>query len=79
LTTFIDHKHKENPHRFTYDEAGRLVKDEDPAGGYTELIRSELPDQNGFKVEVRTAEGLVSTYRTGCKWQYWTRYHNRWA
>jgi RHS repeat-associated protein len=27
------------------------------------LIRSELPDQNGFKVEVRTAEGLVSTYQ----------------
>ncbi|HPZ42770.1 MAG TPA: S-layer homology domain-containing protein [Bacillota bacterium] len=60
LTSLSDHK--ENVHRFTYDEYGRLVRDEDPAGGYTELTRTELPDGYGYIVRVETAEGRVSTY-----------------
>lgn len=59
LTSLSDHK--DNVHRFTYDELGRLVKDEDPAGGYSELSRSEL--DNGYEVSITTAEGLVSKYR----------------
>ncbi|MGI5921379.1 MAG: S-layer homology domain-containing protein [Syntrophomonadaceae bacterium] len=59
LTKFIDHK--DNVHSFTYDELGRLIKDEDPAGGYTELSRSELG--NGFNVEVKTAQGRISNYK----------------
>ncbi|MDD4238162.1 MAG: hypothetical protein PHT62_06365 [Desulfotomaculaceae bacterium] len=59
LTSLSDHK--DNVHRFTYDEFGRLVKDENPAGGYSELSRSEL--ENGYEVSVTTAEGLVSKYR----------------
>ena len=58
LTSLSDHK--ENVHRFTYDESGRLVRDEDPAGGYTELTRTEHP--NGYLVRGETAEGRVSTY-----------------
>ena len=59
LTSYSDHK--ENLHTFNYDELGRLIKDADPAGGYTELFREELP--NGHEVSVRTAEGSVSKYR----------------
>jgi uncharacterized repeat protein (TIGR02059 family) len=58
LTEFTDHKG--NTHLFTYDEFGRLVKDEDPAGGYSELSREEI--ENGYKVSVETAGGRVSTY-----------------
>ena|GEM_PF-578160 len=61
LTKLTDHKG--NIHNFTYDEKGRLVRDEDPAGGYTELARSELGNYSGYKVEVTTAEGLRSTYQ----------------
>jgi RHS repeat-associated protein len=59
LKTFSDHKG--NIYTFTYDELGRLVKDEDPAGGYTELSREEL--ENGHEVSAKTAEGRVSKYR----------------
>jgi RHS repeat-associated protein len=61
LTKLTDHKG--NIHNFIYDESGRLVRDEDPAGGYTELLRSELDNYSGYKVEVKTAEGLHSTYQ----------------
>ena len=58
LTIFSDHKGYE--HRFTYDDLGRLIKDEDPAGGYTELSRSERA--NGHTVNVNTAEGRQTSY-----------------
>lgn len=59
LTMFSDHKG--NVHRFSYDEMGRLTRDEDPAGGYTQLSRTQL--DNGYKVNVNTAEGRESSYK----------------
>lgn len=47
-------------HRFTYDSAGRLIKDEDPAGGSKTLARTET--ENGYTVSVTTALGQTSTY-----------------
>ena len=37
-----------NIHRYTYDALGRLIKDEDPAGGSTTLARTE--QSNGYTV-----------------------------
>lgn len=59
LAMFSDHKG--NIHRFSYDEMGRLIKDEDPAGGFTQLSRTQLA--NGYKVNVKTAEGRESGYK----------------
>ena len=59
LTMFSDHKG--NVHRFSYDEMGRLIKDEDPAGGFTQLLRTQLA--NGYIVNVKTAEGRESSYK----------------
>lgn len=59
LTIFSDHKG--NVHRFSYDEMGRLTKDEDPVGGYTQLSRTQL--DNGYEVMVNTAEGRESIYK----------------
>jgi RHS repeat-associated protein len=59
LTKFVDLKG--GVHQFTYDPLGRLIKDEDPAGGFTELTRAQLT--NGYKVDVTTAEGRNSTYQ----------------
>jgi len=59
LTMFSDHKG--NVHRFSYDEMGRLIKDEDPAGGFTQLSRTQLA--NGYIVNVKTAEGRQSSYK----------------
>ncbi len=59
LTMFSDHKG--NVYRFSYDEMGLLIKDENPAGGFTELSRTK-PDK-GYQVNVKTAEGRKSIYK----------------
>ena len=45
---------RKNIHKFFYDENGRLTRDEDPAGGYTELERTELV--TGYKVTSKRAK-----------------------
>ncbi len=52
---------RENTSRFTYDERGRLIKDENPAGGYTELERTE--GDNSYTVTVTTGENRTSSYK----------------
>jgi RHS repeat-associated protein len=52
---------RDNLYQFTYDTTGRLIRDEDPAGGYKTLTRSEL--SNGFQVQVQTASSKSSRYR----------------
>jgi RHS repeat-associated protein len=59
LQTFTDPRNK--VHRFTYDALGRLTKDEDPAGGSTTLVRTELP--NGYIVAATSALGRTDSYR----------------
>jgi RHS repeat-associated protein len=51
---------KLNSHYFEYDSTGRLRIDIDPAGGFTQLERTELT--NGFEVTATTAEGRRKTY-----------------
>ncbi|MBI2875537.1 MAG: hypothetical protein HYY20_01500, partial [Candidatus Tectomicrobia bacterium] len=51
---------KDNVHRFTYDALGRLTRDEDPAGGFKALTRSE--SDTGYTVAVTTALNRVHTY-----------------
>ncbi|NQT82236.1 hypothetical protein HQ563_04390 [bacterium] len=46
---------------FTYDDRGRLIRDDDPAGGFVELERTE--DDNSYTVALRTAEDNVSSYK----------------
>jgi RHS repeat-associated protein len=49
--------------RFTYDDMGRLLKDEDPAGGFTELARTE--SARGFEIGLTTAgKKIPTTYLT---------------
>jgi len=48
-------------HRFTYDSAGRLIRDEDPVGGALTLSRSQT--DSGFQVVGTTAEGRTATHR----------------
>src|SRR5262249_53107559 len=47
-------------HRFTYDTVGYLVRDDDPAGGFTALDRTGTP--TGYQVTKTTALGRVTTY-----------------
>lgn len=47
-------------HAFTFDTAGRLVLDQDPAGGSTTLLRSGNDEQ--FTVTRTTAEGRVTRF-----------------
>jgi RHS repeat-associated protein len=51
---------KGSVHTFTYDTLGRLIKDEDPAGGYKTL--TNLKTSNGFAVKVETALGDPAIY-----------------
>lgn len=59
LTKLTDHK--DNVYSFTYDENNKLILDQDPAGGSTSLLRTEL--DNGYQVAATTGLGRVSTYR----------------
>jgi RHS repeat-associated protein len=52
---------KNGVHTFTYDAEGRLIKDENAAGGWQALRRTTL--NNGYQVEIGTSEGLTTTYR----------------
>ncbi|MCI0552002.1 MAG: CHAT domain-containing protein, partial [Anaerolineae bacterium] len=48
-------------YQYTYDAVGLLIRDEDPAGGFKTLARTNLP--NGHEVTLTTAEGQSSRYR----------------
>src|SRR5262249_15121245 len=48
-------------HRFTYDSLGRLTRDEDPAGGFKALSRTDQAD--GYTVTVSTGAGVTRTYQ----------------
>ncbi|MBC8212879.1 MAG: PKD domain-containing protein [Gammaproteobacteria bacterium] len=60
LETMIDPLNR--VHTFSYDTLGRLIKDEDPAGGFKVLKRTELAD--GYEVSVTTALDRVTIYRS---------------
>ncbi len=49
-------------HLFAYDSLGRLERDDDPAGGYKTLVRSEALDGDRYEVSVGTALGRTTTY-----------------
>jgi RHS repeat-associated protein len=50
-----------NVHRYFYDALGRLIRDENPAGGVTTLARTDITDGH-YAVTLTTALGLVTTY-----------------
>ena len=47
-------------HKFTYDAQGRLIRDEDPAGGFAKLDRTET--ETGSIDTLTSAEGRVGTF-----------------
>lgn len=59
LTSLIDRRG--GVHRFDYDTVGRLVRDENPAGGVQVLSRADTA--NGTTVTVTTKLGRVSSYQ----------------
>jgi RHS repeat-associated protein len=59
MQTFIDPRG--NTHRFTYDAIGRLIKDEDPVGGFTSLARAR--QSNGYTVTTTSALGQIRTFQ----------------
>ena len=64
LRRWIDaelHRSAGHIHRFTYDALGRLIKNEDPAGGSTTLSRTE--QSNGYTVTTTTALGRARAYQ----------------
>ena len=48
-------------HRFAYDSLGRLIRDDDPDGGFKTLSRSS--SDSGYSVTLTTALGRQSSYR----------------
>ena len=52
---------KDNTTRFSYDELGRLTKDEDPAGGFKALSRTEQ-EGGDFTTTLTRASGRKDTY-----------------
>ena len=50
-----------NVHRYLYDALGRLMRDENPAGGVTTLARTDITDDH-YTVTLTTALGRVTTY-----------------
>ena len=50
-----------NVHHYLYDALGRLMRDENPAGGVKTLVRNDITDDH-YTVAVTTALGLVTTY-----------------
>jgi RHS repeat-associated protein len=55
---------EEHTYEFGYDTEGLLIRDDDPAGGFKTLARTDAPPQDtpGWDVEVETALGRMSTY-----------------
>ncbi|MEE4112508.1 MAG: hypothetical protein V2I40_06805, partial [Desulfobacteraceae bacterium] len=60
MTTFRDPENHTS--EFIYDPKGRLLKDENAAGGYSELDR--VAEKNTYTVNLSTAENRTTTYRT---------------
>lgn len=56
LTTPNGHRY-----RFRYNALGRLIRDEDPAGGFKALTRHEF--SSGFEVSLATTLGQTTSYR----------------
>ncbi len=50
-----------NVNRYTYDTLGRLVRDKNPIGGVTNLMRSDIADGH-YNVTLTTSSGLATTY-----------------
>lgn len=50
-----------NTSRFTYDPDGRLIKDENAAGGFWGLQRSKSPDGKTYTVKMQSAMGRTTT------------------
>jgi RHS repeat-associated protein len=66
LTTLRDRKN--NLYQFTYDSLGRLVRDDDPAGGFQTLARTDLSitgsvESTGYEVARATAGGRTTKYK----------------
>ena len=68
LATFSDPN--ENESRMTYDLLGRLVKDEDAAGGYKQIEKLSSDGSSGEDkvVTIRTAMGRTTVMRSGNKY-----------
>ncbi|RJP19803.1 MAG: hypothetical protein C4529_10605 [Deltaproteobacteria bacterium] len=49
-------------HWFAYDSTGRLIRDDDPAGGFTSLDRTDGVGTYGYDVNVSTALGRTTGY-----------------
>jgi len=52
---------RQQSYAFTYDDAGRLQRDDDPAGGFQSLARTD--DATSYTVTRNTAEGRMTSYR----------------
>ena len=52
---------KDQTTTFSYDSLGRLIRDDDPAGGFKTLTRTDVRD--GHEVAVQTALGRTRTHR----------------
>jgi YD repeat-containing protein len=61
MSTFTDARG--GVHRFTFDDAGLLIKDENPAVGSKSLIRTMT--ETGFNVDVTTALGRTTSHKVG--------------
>ncbi len=59
LDSLVDPRGK--VHRFTYDSLGRLTRDDDPAGGFKTLTRTET--NTSWTVAIATALGRTTTHR----------------
>jgi RHS repeat-associated protein len=57
---------KGNVYNYTYGQ-GRLIKDADPAGGYTSLTRTNATSGFGWTVEQTTAMGRKSSFQSTLK------------
>jgi YD repeat-containing protein len=61
-------------HRFSFDDAGLLIKDEDPAGGSKTLTRTMTG--TGFNVDVTTAMGRKTSHRVDFSYPGGTTWRN---
>jgi RHS repeat-associated protein len=50
------------PHDYAYDALGRLIRDDDPAGGFNTLTRTYDADGTNYVVHVGTALGRTTSY-----------------
>ncbi len=54
---------RQHLHTYEYDPIGLLVRDQDPAGGFISLSRTNIGNGNDFEVRRTTAEGNHARYR----------------